>query len=819
MVNRFRMCFVACVMVAASVGVSLPVEAQAASWDTAVAASSPSHWWNLDSTAAGATAADSAGSLTATHGPDAAATVGVDDSAGVVGPAGSEGLSLDGSATQFDQVSVELWFKPDPATAVTNDQRLIRHRTHGYHVDWSPDLGAVTAGVTLADANGDEWDNVDLVAVGVDPAVWHHVVLVVDTAKVSLWVDGNERDTFEFSPSNATGVLYTGDLLTVGTDSIGPGDSRQFSGAIDEVVLYDRALAGAEIETHFTSTGRVIEPFVATLNGSAYAAAVVNSGPVAYWQMDDPAGSTVVDDSIDPNANTAAVTSAPTFGVPGIFDDSTAVSFDNRSETVALPAGVLSGLEDAFTFELWFNTAQASGVGRMLRAYTHGVGIDWAGGTQLLHAWLTTPGGQVSLVSDRPLGLNEWHHVAVVFDGSEFRMVINGELHDVAAAPAATATFNTSGSLTLGNDRPGTKKRNLIGTVDEVAIYDTALDTTEIAGHYTASGRMAPVGLAVGEAITECVGLGGNVYLAEPTVAEINGVTETYTAGCYFYDECDATWNGWAGDTQAWVCDHQTELVVSFAASAFVIPAVICLSSGACIPVALSGQAGATTAETAATIGLGGLIVIGELAQIAEDGTTIQTPVYGEVGVDEAPHPALIEYGVESPAPIFIEPEFFDENGDWLDDPEESTQYCPPDSKRPFMLIPPLGEEQWKHIGDRHLHQWSDTPNNAGFPDQFREAIDIEDYPFDWNLSDEQNTKRNLMMMIYATICYGEVEPNSGFHDGSLYTGHFPTNIGDGRLQPNPTIDSPIVETHRMQVLVKDDLWIWTAYPQNPGNW
>lgn len=327
-------------LLAATIGITSPVTAQAPSWDSAVTASSPSHWWKLDDTAPNAPAVDSAGSITATHNSDAIAVAGISGQAAQFGNGSATELLLDGTNTRFDQLTAELWFNPDPLFGPER-QRLIRHRTHGYHIDWLPNLSAVYANVSLEEPDGDEWANIELVAVGVDPDEWHHVALTVDTTKIALWVDGNERDTFEFSAANAVGIHYTNDLLTIGNDYPGPSATREFSGLLDEVVLYDRAITGTEIQSHYTATGRTITPITATINGSSYAAAVMSSDPIAYWQLDEDTTATNVVDSVDPNANNAGISPRrPDFDEPGVFDGSTAIALNDRNEYLSLPGSL-----------------------------------------------------------------------------------------------------------------------------------------------------------------------------------------------------------------------------------------------------------------------------------------------------------------------------------------------------------------------------------------------------------------------------------------------------------------------------------------------
>jgi hypothetical protein len=80
---------------------------------------------------------------------------------------------------------------------------------------------------------------------------WHHVVLVRDGAVVRIHLDGRAKPEIEArwepaSPAAATSIFIGG-----------RGDKRDgFEGRIDEVAVFDRALAPAEIGAQFEASGR-----------------------------------------------------------------------------------------------------------------------------------------------------------------------------------------------------------------------------------------------------------------------------------------------------------------------------------------------------------------------------------------------------------------------------------------------------------------------------------------------------------------------------------------------------------------------------------
>lgn len=91
--------------------------------------------------------------------------------------------------------------------------------------------------------------------------------------------------------------------------------------------------------------------------------------------------------------------------------------------------------------------------------------------------WLGT-GGEVWLSADNTIPLNEWSHVAAVYDfDKELRLYINGEL-DAAHPVKGEIETNLSSDHWFGNRLDGPWPYG--GMLDEIAIYNRALTEGEI---------------------------------------------------------------------------------------------------------------------------------------------------------------------------------------------------------------------------------------------------------------------------------------------------------------------------------------------------
>lgn len=178
-------------------------------------------------------------------------------------------VHTDADALNFDadtSISVEVWFKtPRVGTSAIVDKfgayRLLIDSSG--RAAWMLAGGSqpiVTGGPTLHDNN------------------WHHLVATMDppTRRASLYVDGVLVNSIVFG---AAGALISGDPLTIGGDL---GAFVPFAGDIDQLTIYNRALAADEVASNHAAMQRQWTPVALSPRGSG-----VNTGA---WSMSIPAG-------------------------------------------------------------------------------------------------------------------------------------------------------------------------------------------------------------------------------------------------------------------------------------------------------------------------------------------------------------------------------------------------------------------------------------------------------------------------------------------------------------------------------------------------
>jgi PKD repeat protein len=249
---------------------------------------------------------------------------------------------------------------------------------------------------------------------------------------------------------------------------------------------------------------------------SAYGDLVRSDGAQNHWRLGEPSGTTGYDWGTGRDLTLA---SGATRGVAGAIagNTNTATTFPG---TATVPAATPLRLwaPNLFTVEAWFRTTTTRG-GKII-----GYGNSATGNSSSYdrHLYMTNNGavvfgvfnGTTQTISS-PSGLNngQWHHVAATYGPGGTALYVDGS--QVAANAAHTTARPFNGFWRVGGDQlnswPNRPTANAFaGTIDEVAVYHTALSAQKIATHHavglgnvvnqppTASFTSTVNGLAVG---------------------------------------------------------------------------------------------------------------------------------------------------------------------------------------------------------------------------------------------------------------------------------------------------------------------------------
>jgi hypothetical protein len=228
-------------------------------------------------------------------------------------------------------------------------------------------------------------------------------------------------------------------------------------------------------------------PTTSTLSFITDAAASVTSGLFAHWQFSETSGTRTVDAM--GNTNPGTIYGAKwTTGKSG-----TGLMFDGIDDFVSVWAFDMPG--SAMTISAWFkaDTIQNSDPRIISKAIGSGeqdhyfmLGTTVSSGANRLRFRLKTGGTTKTLIASSGNILpGQWVHAVARYNGSTMTLYLNGvQVGSRAATGAITGNLN----VPIGIGRNPEAYAPFDGTIDEVRLYNRALDVTEISSLY-ATGK------------------------------------------------------------------------------------------------------------------------------------------------------------------------------------------------------------------------------------------------------------------------------------------------------------------------------------------
>jgi Concanavalin A-like lectin/glucanases superfamily/FlgD Ig-like domain len=207
------------------------------------------------------------------------------------------------------------------------------------------------------------------------------------------------------------------------------------------------------------------------------ARADITTGLVARYPFDGNAN------DVSGNNNNGALVGGITLTTDRFGAPNRAYSFNGTNSYVSVPASAsLNSPATACTQAAW--------------VYLYGTSLVGSGFDPLIMKSLTTENGfmyrmvanpdyiaaafntwDTSQGASQTTPLNQWHHVATVFNGSTLRMYYDGAF--IGSQPMAMTIVADNRPLTIGADVPGVLEI-FNGKIDDVCIYNRALSDADI---------------------------------------------------------------------------------------------------------------------------------------------------------------------------------------------------------------------------------------------------------------------------------------------------------------------------------------------------
>ena len=205
--------------------------------------------------------------------------------------------------------------------------------------------------------------------------------------------------------------------------------------------------------------------------GPSYRDAVLADRPIAYWPLDEKAGSLVAKDIV--GNHDATLSGTASFGVAGVAGTAFQIATSGPSLDVA-DAIQFTG-EAPYTFECWAIPTYVDQYQNVIqrRAGDNGYVLYFrdTGSVQLEQIWM---GGIRGGWFDGPKA-TKFVHVVATFDGTTLRLYVDGV--------QSTTTYQASGGPAAfggGTNIGGGYARVL----DELAVYDHALTPDRVTAHH-----------------------------------------------------------------------------------------------------------------------------------------------------------------------------------------------------------------------------------------------------------------------------------------------------------------------------------------------
>jgi hypothetical protein len=225
-----------------------------------------------------------------------------------------------------------------------------------------------------------------------------------------------------------------------------------------------------------------------------YRDAVLGDAPIAYYRFDETGGMVASDHSGHGNdATYSAVDDTVVYSSPGALagdpDRAVTLSGDGTGTGTAealvrMPMTVDPWAGD-FTVEVWVKPMSVNVAGNSDLIFVwedylvDGFRIGWSSNLTA-RVWNTEAGGTTTLESARVLVFGAWSHLVVTKLGSSMSIYLQGSLQ-------TSTTFDYTAPPADADNCLGACHGALTdGIFDELAIYDRALTTAQIATHYAA---------------------------------------------------------------------------------------------------------------------------------------------------------------------------------------------------------------------------------------------------------------------------------------------------------------------------------------------
>ncbi len=306
---------------------------------------------------------------------------------------------------------------------------------------------------------------------------WTHITLtrIQSTGKLTVYFNGVADPT---TGTQSSTLDFTTCQLLIGADSDngcndGGNPANEFDGKLDDLRIYNYA----------RTQGQIIED----MNGGHPAPGSPVSSAVAHWKLDEGFGTTASDST--PNRNDLTLSTATaTWRPDGKFGknfDATGATWMTRADDADFDFGAT----DSFAISMWFKSGGAGNPGgnrpliKKGPTSEAGYALYYNSSGQLCFGIDddTSWGPDIASCSTDDFVDTLWHHVVGIRDVTSDKtyIYVDGIQRDSDTDPT-TATLANTGTLYLGDWDAVDNGDEVIGRIDEVKVYRSALTLDQV---------------------------------------------------------------------------------------------------------------------------------------------------------------------------------------------------------------------------------------------------------------------------------------------------------------------------------------------------
>jgi hypothetical protein len=355
---------------------------------------------------------------------------------------------------------------------------------------------------------------------------WYHAAVTyqASTGRYRLYLNGvSEKDTSLTAGITPASTSIQHAALATAMTSTGAA-AGYFAGLLDEARIWNRAKTQQAIQD------------------SMLLEVTSGGGLLGRWGLNEGTG-TIAGNSVGGGVN-GTLTNSPAWVAGSPFALSSALRLGSANARVAFGNPAALGLPQ-FTLECWFRrdgsgTATSTGTGGVnalplitkgraqadgdVRDMNYFLGIDGSDSVLVADfeegATGSTPGLNHPVFGFTPVARGVWHHAAATYDGTAWRLYLDGEL-DAVSTVGQPPRWDSAQRAGLGTayDSSGTAAGYFNGTLDEARIWNYARSE---------AGLDSTINLALGTATTGLVARWG---LDEGAGSTVNGSAGTTVTG------------------------------------------------------------------------------------------------------------------------------------------------------------------------------------------------------------------------------------------------------------------------------------------------